>query len=240
MIAHDCLGSPLVHTSDLDELVDRGNHLMSSHTIRPARCGGFTAHVEGFQTPGLSMFHMDYGMALRLRADPLDDYLAVGLPVTGSMDVAHKGVSFRAAAGARGFLGTPDGELVMDWDEQLSMLVLRVELSDLRRMAARMITDSPGAVDGLTFDPVMDSSTVTPAALGQARLLGKLVGTARDGQINLLAAAQLREQMLGSYFVERHGLVVIIALGEAIVGSAPEPRRTWPGPGCSARSCSPC
>lgn len=191
-------GSPLLHTSDLGELVDKGNHLMSSHTVRPMRSGGFTAYVEGFQSPGLSMFHMDYGMPLRLRAAPLDDYLAVGLPLTGSMDVAHRGVSFRAAAGARGFLGTPDGELVMDWDEQLSLLVLRVELTDLRRLAARMFTDTWGEVDGLTFDPVMDSATVTPAALSQARLLGRLVGSAQGREVNPLAAAQLREQMLGT------------------------------------------
>lgn len=195
---HPIVGCTLVHTSDLDELVDKGNHLMSSHTVRPARSGRFTAYVEGFQSPGLSMFHMDYGMPLRLRADPLDDYLALGLPLTGSMDVAHKGVSFRAAAGARGFLGTPDAELVMDWDGQLSLLVLRVELTDLRRMAARMITDTPGGVDGLTFDPVMDSATVTPAALSQARLLGNLVRTAQDREVNPLAAAQLREQVLGT------------------------------------------
>jgi AraC-like DNA-binding protein len=144
------------------------------------------------------MLHLDYGVPLRVRADPLEDYLAVCLPLTGSMDVAHKGVSFRAAAGARGFLGTPDGELVMDWDGQLTLLVLRVEVSDLRRLAARMIAGSPGEVDELTFDPVLDSATVTPATLSQARLLGTLVGTAQDREVNPLAAAQLREQVLGT------------------------------------------
>ena len=29
------LGSPVVHTSDLDELVEKVNHLMSSHTVHP-------------------------------------------------------------------------------------------------------------------------------------------------------------------------------------------------------------
>jgi AraC-like DNA-binding protein len=200
MIERDQLmvGSPLVHTSDLDELVAKVNQLMSNHTVAPSRRGKFTAHVDGFQGPGLAMLRLDYGVPLRVRADPLDDYLAVCLPLTGSMDVAHKGVSFQAAAGARGFLGTPDAELVLDWDEQLTLLVLRVELADLRRVAARMITETPGEVDGLTFDPVMDSATVTPAALSQARLLGTLVGAAKGREVNPLAVAQLREQVLGT------------------------------------------
>lgn len=200
MVERDQLmvGSPLVHTSDLDELVAKVNQLMSNHTVAPSRRGEFTAHVDGLQTPGLSMLHLDYGVPLRVRADPLDDYLAVCLPLTGSMDVAHKGVAFQAAAGAHGFLGTPDAELVMDWDGQLTLLVLRVEGTDLRRLAARMITGSPGEVDGLTFDPVLDSASVTPAALSQARLLGTLIGTAQDRQANPLAVAQLREQVLGT------------------------------------------
>ncbi|MFP5071253.1 AraC family transcriptional regulator [Pseudonocardia nantongensis] len=192
------IGSPLVHTSDLGELVDKVTRLLSSHTVCPARSGGFTADVEGFQGPELSMFHLDYRMPLRMRAARLDDYLAVCLPLTGSMGVAHKGVSFQAVAGARGFLGTPDAELVMDWDEQLTLLVLRVELTPLRRMAARMITDIPGQVDGLDFEPVMDSGTVVPAALSQALLLARLVGAAQGREVNPLAAAQLREQVLGT------------------------------------------
>lgn len=197
-IGAEAVEAPLVHTSDLDDLVERVNDLMSSHTVTPARPGGFTAHVEGMQTPGLSLLDMDYGMPLRLRAEPLPGYVAVCLPLTGSMDVHHKGVSFEAAAGVAGLLGTPDDELVMDWDAQLRLQVLRVEFDAVRRLGARMITDDDAGLDELHFDPVMETGGLTRAVLGQARLMQDLIGAAGSDSVNPLAAAQLREQLMGT------------------------------------------
>lgn len=186
-----------METGDLDELVGRVNHLMSHHTVLPAREGRFSAQISGFQTPGLSMFHMDYGMPLRLRAAPLDDYLAISLPLTGSMRVSHKGTSFTAEAERVGFVGTPEDELVMDWDEDLTLLVMRVELTDLRRFAGRLLTAEDGELDRLRFDPIM-APAATAATLSQARLMQELVGVADAGEVNPLAAAQVREQVMGT------------------------------------------
>lgn len=63
-----------MHTSDLDYLVAQVTDIMSSHTLAPARPGGFIAQVSGVHTPGLSLLEMDYGMPVRLTADPLPDY----------------------------------------------------------------------------------------------------------------------------------------------------------------------
>ncbi len=192
------VGAALVETSDLDELVEQVNALMSHHTVTPIRTGDFTASVMGFQRPGLSLFRMDYGMPVRLRAAPLTDYLAVCLPLRGSMAVRHKGESCTVDGRRTGFVGTPDDELVMDWGEDLELLVMRVELSELRRLAARMLTAEDDEPDRLQFDPVIDSPAATTALISQATLLEQLVDVADAEAVNPLAEAHLRDAVMGT------------------------------------------
>ena len=192
---HGRRGEPLVHTSDLDDLVERVTTIMSPHTLAPARASGFTARVSGVHTPGLSLLEFDYGMAVRLTADPLPEYVAVCLPLTGSMTARHAGRRLEASAGRSALVGTPASELVMDWDQALRLLVLRIDLDALRSLAARLVTDQPDEPD-LLFDPAMDTPEVTAAALGQARLMQHLLADAGPEAVNPLVAAQLREQVM--------------------------------------------
>lgn len=189
------LGQPLVRTSDLEDLVARVTALMSSHTVAPARPGGFTAQISGVHTPGLSLLHMDYGMPLWLTAEPLPDYVAVSLPLTGSMTARHQGRRLEARAGRSALVCTPGSELVMDWDEALRLLVLRIDLGALRSLAAGLVTDQPEGPD-LRFDPAMDVPEITAAVLRQARLMQHLLAGAVPEEVNPLIAAQLREQVM--------------------------------------------
>jgi AraC-like DNA-binding protein len=198
MTSGERAGAALVQTSDLDDLVEQVNALMSPHTVTPIRTGDFTASVKGFQRPGLSLFRMNYGMPVRLRAAPLTDYLAVCLPLRGSMAVRHKGTSCTVDGRRTGFVGTPDDELVMDWGEDLELLVMRVELSELRKLAARMLTAEDAEPDRLQFDPVMDSPATTTALISQAMLLEQLVEVAEAGAVNPLAEAHLRDAVMGT------------------------------------------
>lgn len=133
----------LVRTGDLDELVTKVTAIMSAHTVAPARTGGVAAQICGVRTPGLSLLQMNYGMPLRLSAAPLEDYVAVCLPMAGSMTARHHGRRLEAVAGRSAVVGTPDSELVMDWDPALRLLVLRVDLTALRSFAARIVTNRP-------------------------------------------------------------------------------------------------
>lgn len=190
------LGRSLVRTSDLDDLVARVTDIMSSHTVVPARTGEFTAEVSGAQTPGLSLLDMNYGMALRLTAEPLPGYVAVCVPLVGSMRAAHQGRRLDAHAGQSAVVGTPASELVMDWDEALRLLVLRIDLRALQSFAARLVTDQPEKPD-LWFDPAMDTAETT-AALGQARLMQQVLADAGPEAVNPLVAVQLREQVMST------------------------------------------
>lgn len=185
----------LVHTSDLDQLVEQVTMLMSSHTVAPARAGGFTADVSGVQTPGLSLLHMDYGMPLRLTAGPVNDYVAVCLPLTGSMTARHQGCRIEVVAGQSALVRTPESELVMDWDETLKLLVLRIDLSALRSFANRLVTTTAERPD-LRFAPAMEGPQITATAVGQARMLQELLAGAGREQVNPLVAAHLREQVM--------------------------------------------
>ena len=192
---HRPMGESLVRTSDVDDLVERVTTIMSSHTLAPAGAGGFTAEVSGVHTPGLSLVEFDYGMSVRLAADPLPGYVAVNLPLTGSMTARHQGRRLDAVAGQSAVVGTPASQLVMDWDETLRLLVLRIDLGALRSLAARLVTDQPEEPD-LQFDPAMDNPEITAAVLGQAQLMQQTLGRAGPDAVNRLVAAQLREQVM--------------------------------------------
>ena len=192
---HRPMGTSLVRTSDVDDLVERVTRIMSSHTLAPAGAGTFTAEVSGIHTPGLSLLEMDYGMAVRLAADPLPGYVAVCLPLTGSMTARHQGRRLDAVAGRSAVVGSPASQLVMDWDETLRLLVLRVDLDPLRSLAGRLVTDQPEEPD-LRFDPAMDTPEITAATLGQAQLMQQTLGHAGPEAVNPLVAAQLREQVM--------------------------------------------
>ncbi len=134
-------------------------------------------------------------MAVRLTADPLPGYVAVCLPLIGSMTARHQGRRLDACAGRSALVGTPASELVMDWDEALRLLVLKIDLGALRSLAARLVTDEPVEPD-LRFDPAMEAPEVTAAALGQARLMQHLLADSGPEAVNPLVAAQLREQVM--------------------------------------------
>lgn len=187
----------LVHTTDLDQLVEQVTVIMSSHTVAPARAGGFVADVSGVQTPGLSLLCMDYGMPLRLTADPLHSYMAVNLPLTGSMTARHQGRRVEAVAGQSALVATPGSELVMDWDDELRLMVLRIELSALRAFASRLVTPTDERPD-LRFDAAMDDPHVMGWALGQAQMLQDLLVEVGPDEVNPLVAAQLREQVMST------------------------------------------
>lgn len=188
---------PLIRTDDLDDLVSRVTDLMSSHTVAPARSGGFVAEVSGVRTPGLSLLEMDYGMAVRLTADPLPSYVAVSLPLAGGMTAQHAGRRVDAVSGRSAVVGAPASELVMDWGEALRLLVLRIDLDALQSFAGRLVTASPDWPD-LRFDPVMDVPEITAALLGQARLMQRVVADTGSGAVNPLVTAQMREQVMST------------------------------------------
>ncbi|MEJ2871875.1 AraC family transcriptional regulator [Actinomycetospora sp. OC33-EN08] len=190
------MGRPLIHTDDLNELVSQVTDLMSTHTVVPASAGGFSAEVFGFHLPGLSLLEMDYGIAVRLSADPLPSYVAVSLPLAGGMTAQHAGRRFDAVAGRSAVVGTPASELVMDWGEALRLLVLRIDLDALQSFAGRLVTTSPDWPD-LRFDPVMDAPE-TMAVLGQARLMQQVLADAGPGAVNPLVTAQLSEQVMST------------------------------------------
>ncbi|WP_165438331.1 AraC family transcriptional regulator [Pseudonocardia sediminis] len=184
-----------MRSSDVDDLVERVTAIMSPHTVAPARAGEFTAQVFGFHTSGLSLLEFDYGMGVRLSADPLPGYVAVCLPLTGSMTARHQGRRLDACAGGAAVVGTPASELVMDWSEALRLLVLRIDLGALRSLAARLVTDQPEEPD-LQFDPAMDNPVTTATALGQAQLMRRMLSDTGPEAVNPLVTAQLREQVM--------------------------------------------
>lgn len=108
-------GTLLVRTGDLDELVTRVTGLLSRHSVTLRAREEFTARVYGVDSADMSMLDMTYEGPVRIRTDPLPDYLAVCVPAHGGMAVSHAGESFDVETGGQGLVGGPRSELVMDW-----------------------------------------------------------------------------------------------------------------------------
>ena len=190
------IGTSLVRTRDLDEAVTRVNGLMSNHSVTPGSGGDLDARIDGFTVAGLSVLEMDYGVPLRVRADPLTDYLAVCVPLDSSMGVVHNGRRFEAEAGGTAFVGTPESELIMDWRLGLRLLVIRVDLAPLRHLSARMVGDRSLIGERLRFETEMGATVVTQALVAQVRLLDQLLVGADGATLSPLVVAQAREQVM--------------------------------------------
>ena len=185
-----------MRTRDLDEAVTRVNGLMSNHTVTPRSGGDLDARIDGFSVAGLSVLEMDYGVPMRVCADPLTDYLAVCVPLDSAMGVVHNGRRFEAEAGGSAFVGTPESELVMDWRLGLRLMVMRVDLGPLRHLSARMLGDHSLVGERLRFDTEMSAPVVTQALVAQVRFLDQLLRGADGAMLSPLVVAQAREQVL--------------------------------------------
>jgi AraC-like DNA-binding protein len=188
-------GRLLVRSGDLDELVGEVSRLMSAHTVSAAAAGPLDARVHGHALSGVSLLHLDYGLPLRLRADPLPDYVALCLPLASSMGVEHGSERFEAGVGGPAYLATPGEELRLAWREGLRLLVVRLDLAPLRRLAARLAGDPGLLAQRLELGPLVESAVAQRAVLGQAWLLHEVVE--RTGGAPL-ALAQLREQLMAT------------------------------------------
>jgi AraC-like DNA-binding protein len=185
----------LVRTTDVSFAEEAGAKLLSENHLQPARTDDFEARIHGVSLGPISFYYLNYGAELDVITPPLGDYIALILPLTGSMDVTLGPQRFRARAGTSAGVISCDAPLRMHWHDEFSMLCARIDVLALAEFVRHL---DPG----ITERPIVFSHVITrPAALesvwGAARVITDVFErTDPNDRPPPLISAQLREQFM--------------------------------------------
>src|SRR5690242_15146018 len=140
---------------------------------------------------------MDYGADVEVRAPGLGDYVAVNIPVSGAMEVEHRGTRF-VADPAHAAVFSPDGDLRMRYRPDLRQFIVRIDvdaLGDVLCGLAPAVPDAP-----LRFAPSMDVAGPAAAFTGAVRLLREVLEPS-SGPVPPVVGARLVEMVLTALLV---------------------------------------
>ncbi|WP_326837514.1 AraC family transcriptional regulator [Amycolatopsis rhabdoformis] len=186
---------PLLRTDSVEEAQDKAARLLHRHKLR-ARDEGLEARINGVSFAGMSLFHLRYGVPLTLTSPALEQFVAVCLPIRGSMRVTHRGREFVTEAGEAASVLSPGFPFRLDWSEDLEFFCFRIELAPLRAYLGSLSPDAD--TTALTrFEPALTGAGLA-AMLGSAWLLEQASRQNHTGRAEWSAAlpARLCEQVM--------------------------------------------
>jgi AraC-like DNA-binding protein len=206
---------PLVHTTDVMLAERMGARFLSENHLQLQSVEDFDARIHGVSLGSISMFYLNYSTEVEVLAPPLDDYIAVVLPLSGKMDVDLAGQRFEVAAGCNAGVIGFERPLHMRWTAGYSMLCARIDKSALA--AAVRALDPQGADRAVLFDPVVSRGAALDAIWGATRVIvdvfERLTATQRPTH---LVADQLRDQLMTAVLLTQPN-----SHSAALVGPAP-------------------
>lgn len=211
----------IVRSDDMGEVHRAATSVMNTHamTVR-RRVPGAIAEIQRSRGGAVSLLRFAYRSEVEIRPAPLEDFVAVHLPVRGTLRYVCNGREH--VVGARsGVAISPFDEVRMRWSDDLELRVVRVDLAALRsRLGA---VTGPADARPLTFEPVLDERRVA--------LLTSVVhafGLAHQGTGGDAAAAVLARQLEGA-------VVSTLLLGLVHDRAAARPAPVAAGPTRAAR-----
>jgi len=190
-------GQPLLRTSSVEETQTAGARLLSKHRLK-APAHGFRAEINGVSLGGLALYYMRYGTPLTVTSAPMEDMVAVTVPLRGTMRVEHGGTTFVAEAGRSAAVISPGTPMRLDWSEDLEFFCFRIEMSALRAYL-RSLGSGIGEEAAIQLEPWMTVRAGLSSILGCAWLIERASqhrGTARPGEWLSALPARLSEQVM--------------------------------------------
>jgi AraC-like DNA-binding protein len=185
----------LLRTSDVDHAEEVGARLLSENHLRITHTPNFDARIHGASTDAISIFYLNYGTELEVVGPPLKDFIAVTLPLTGSMQVTLRTDRFVVDTGRSAAVIPNDKPLRMRWSPDFSMLCARIEVPALTEFVRHLTAGR--CQRPLGFAQVITRSAALDAIWGAARLymhVFDMLGPT-DG-LPPIVTAQLREHLL--------------------------------------------
>ncbi len=188
-------------TRRVDEAREQAARVLSAHELQVRRRGAaLDARVNAASVGPVTLCWMDYGAEVDVRAGSLGDYVAVNIPVAGSMRVAHRGKQLVADSRTAAVF-SPDGELRMRYGEGLRQFIVRIDAAALTGHLAAL---APAAPPGeLRFVPAMRLDGPAAAFRGAVRLLQDVLQ--RGDPFGPAAGAHVVEMLLTGLLLGQPG-----------------------------------
>jgi AraC-like DNA-binding protein len=144
----------VVRSCDMDEVHRSATTVMNTHHMRVLRrAQGAQAEINQSDSGRLKILHFAYRSEVEIRPEPLVDFIAVHLPVRGTLAYSCNGHDYRVGPRS-GVAISPRDDVWMRWSEDLELQVLRVDLAAVEGRLEALTGAKPARA--LSFDPVLD------------------------------------------------------------------------------------
>ncbi len=190
-------GRPLLRTSSVDEAQAGGARLLSQHRLK-APTHGFRAEINGVSLGGLALYYMRYGTPLTVTSPPMDDIVAITVPLRGSMRVEHGGTTFIAEAGRSAAVISPGMPMRLDWSKDLEFFCFRIDVATLNGFL-RSLSSGIEPTPAVRLEPWMTARAGLSSILGCAWLIERASQrprTSAAGEWLTALPARLSEQVM--------------------------------------------
>lgn len=128
----------LLRSTSVGECERTAAALLAEHRLHIANASELNASVNGISIGGVSLFHMSYRAELAVTAPPLADFLAICVPLVGSLALRQGRARFEARAGRGAAVISFDEPFEMRWSPDLSMFCFKIETSALKDFATTL------------------------------------------------------------------------------------------------------
>ncbi|PXW99866.1 AraC family transcriptional regulator [Mycolicibacterium moriokaense] len=184
----------LMRSTSVRECEQNVANLLHQHRLHLAKSADLDASVNGVSIGGVSLYYMSYRAHLAVTASPMTDFMAICLPLEGSLELRQGRTRFEAQAGRGAAVLTFDEAFAMEWSADLSMFLFKIDVSALRDFAASL---DPQSDDDLQFKREVSDPRTLKSLAGCARVTELAVAQLRPGQrIPPALAARLRDHIL--------------------------------------------
>lgn len=193
------LAGPVIRSSDMDEVHQSATIVMNTHAMQVLhRRPEAEAEISQSASGALKLLRFTYRSAVDIRPEPLADFVAVHLPVQGTLVYSCNGHEYRVGSRAAAAI-SPWDDVRMRWSEDLSLRVLRIELAAVEARLRALTGDA--AAGPITFRPVVDERR-SATLLHVVEAFGLVVDGAQGTHASRLLADELEEAVISALLLD--------------------------------------
>ncbi|MFB9744224.1 AraC family transcriptional regulator [Pseudonocardia sulfidoxydans] len=148
---------------------------LSPHRLRVRDTSEFSALAQVADADGATVCHVRYGCEVTIERAPQQEYLAVLAPITGELELEHRGRRHVVVAGRALAVLPPGRHVHMRWAPGSEVFSLRLDVRTLRRAMRTLAPDAPEDLPLRFAGPVVDLRAGV-SVYGAAQLLATVFG----------------------------------------------------------------
>lgn len=129
---HLLQSSPLLFSSDVDEVRAKVAGELSEHRLKP-RAPALNARLFGAKSDGIQVYRLEYGAAVSVDASLGSDSILVQYGLQGRIDARCPLGQWQVAAG-QALIFPPGMPVQLEWEEHAAQLLVKISLERLKRV----------------------------------------------------------------------------------------------------------